>query len=95
MLLFILKVDKDIIKIYNHKYIKVFPKYIINYSLKYHWGVSKPKRHYQVLKKSKLSVKYYFLLIFFLNSNEVICSFKVKSSKDITASKPILQLIHK
>ena len=35
MLLLILKVDKDIIKVYNYKYIKVFLKYIINYSLKY------------------------------------------------------------
>ena len=35
ILLLILKVDKDIIKVYNHKYIKVFPKYIIDYSLKY------------------------------------------------------------
>ena len=36
MLLFVLKVDKDIIKVYNYKYIKVFLKYIINYSLKYY-----------------------------------------------------------
>ena len=36
MLLLILRVDKDIIKVYNHKYIKVLLKYIINYSLKYY-----------------------------------------------------------
>ena len=36
MLLFIFKVDKDIIKVYNHEYIKVFLKYVINYSLKYY-----------------------------------------------------------
>ena len=46
MLLLVLKVDEDIIKVYNHKYIKVLLKYIIDYSLKYHWGVSKPKRYY-------------------------------------------------
>ena len=36
MLLLVLEVDKDIIKVHNHKYVEVFPKYIINYSLKCH-----------------------------------------------------------
>ena len=36
MLLLVLKVDEDIIKVYNYKYVEVFLKYIINYSLKYH-----------------------------------------------------------
>ena len=36
MLLLILKVDEDIIKVYNYKYIKVLLKYIINYSLQYY-----------------------------------------------------------
>ena len=34
MLLLILEVDEDIVKVYNHEYIKVFPKYVIDYSLK-------------------------------------------------------------
>ena len=45
ILLLILKVNKNIIKVYNYKYIKVFLKYIINYSLKYSQGISKPKRY--------------------------------------------------
>ena len=36
VLLLVLGVDKDIIKVYNYKYIKVLLKYIVNYSLKYH-----------------------------------------------------------
>ena len=40
-------------------------------------------------------MEYYLLLISFLNPNEVIYSFKVESSKDITTGKPILQLIRK
>ena len=46
ILLLVFGVDEDIIKVYNYKYIKVLLKYVINYSLKYHWGVSEPKRHY-------------------------------------------------
>ena len=90
ILLLVLKVDKDIIKVHNHKYIKVLSKYVINYPLKYRWGVSKPKKHYQVFKKSKLSVKCRFPFISFLNPDEVVCSFKVKGGKNITTSKPIL-----
>ena len=46
VLLLVLKVDEDIIEVYNHEYIEVLLKYVVDYSLKYRWGVSEPKRHH-------------------------------------------------
>ena len=93
MLLLVLRVDEDIVKVYNHEYIEVFLKYVIDYSLKCRWGIGEPKRYYQVLEKSELGAEYYLLLVSFFNPDEIIYSLKVEGGEDITTSKPVLKLV--
>jgi hypothetical protein len=40
------KVDKYIIKIYNHEVVDKSREYFINISLEYRWSISKTKRNY-------------------------------------------------
>ena len=43
---FILSIDKDIIKIYNDKYIELFRKNLIDIALEYYQSVAQSKRHH-------------------------------------------------
>ena len=36
VLLLVLEVDKDIVKVYNYKYIEVLLKYVVDHPLKYY-----------------------------------------------------------
>jgi hypothetical protein len=40
------RVDKYIIKIYNHKVVDKSREYFINISLEYRWSISETKRHH-------------------------------------------------
>jgi hypothetical protein len=57
--------------------------------LEHRWGVSKTKRHHEVLEMAVPRLKSCLLLISLLNSEPVIGVIEVKFSKDLSLRKAV------
>ena len=75
------KVDKYIIKIYNHEVVNKSKEYFINISLEYYQSINKTKRYYKIFKIIIFSLKSSLLLITFLNIDLIIYILKIKFNK--------------
>lgn len=66
-------VDKDIIKVDNNKDIEFLSQDLVDVSLKRDWGVSRAKKHDQVLKVIIAGSESHVLFIVPLNSHLIVC----------------------
>jgi hypothetical protein len=68
-----LRIDKDVVKIYNIIFIKDALYHFINIYLERRRRVIKAKRHNYIFIIAILHVEYYFLFIPLLDPNMVVC----------------------
>jgi hypothetical protein len=72
-----LRIDKDIIKVYNIIFIKDALYYFINIGLEHCRHVIKAKKHNYIFIIAISHVKYYLLFITLLDPNMVVCILQV------------------
>ena len=75
-------IDKDIVKIYNNKYIEEFLQSSVNIGLERRWRVGQSKRHHSEFETPISCLESSFPFIAFLDMNQVIGSLKIQLSED-------------
>lgn len=89
---FVFNIDKDIVKVYNNKNIKLFCQNLIDISFKYGWYINQSQRHYLVSKIAITGSKSSFLFIIFLDLYLMISIDKVKLDKTLSLAKSAQKL---
>ena len=68
----ILSIDKNVIKVYNNKNVKLFHQHLVDIALKYGWYIGQAKKHFLVLKLAVISPEDCLLFIVFLDPYPMI-----------------------
>jgi hypothetical protein len=89
------RVDKYIIKIYNHEVVDKSREYFINISLEYYWSISEAKRHHQIFEITVFGLESGFLLITFSNTDLIIYILEIEFGKLDGSCKSVQCFINK
>ena len=82
----IISIDKDVVQIYNDKYVKLLSKNLVDKSLKACKCVCSPKNHYLVPEMAILSPERGLPLVPFADFYLIVCTGKVELGKLLNLS---------
>ncbi len=85
----ILIIDKNVIQIYNNKYIRLFCQNLVDIVLESDWYIGQSKRYYLVLKMAIAGFKDRLLFIAFLDLHPMIGISKIELDKTSSSAELI------
>lgn len=93
-MIYVVGIDRDVLKISYNKDIKFFCQYLIDVSLQTCWCVKKTKWDYLILKITVFNPKSCLSLLFFANSHPMISASQIEFYKSLNLTPPISRLVN-